>query len=139
MFVSRDATVTAPAYPARVGDFTRLRAWQLADELAAECRNAARDLPAFERDDLADQLRRAATSIPLNIAEGESKPTLRGRLASLRIARTSVDEVRAILSQVRRARYLHLERQVGLERLRDETGRTLFGLIRMLERRLGES
>jgi four helix bundle protein len=47
-----------------------LEVWQVAMQLAQGCFEAAKRLPASERYGLGDQMRRAAASIPANIAEG---------------------------------------------------------------------
>jgi len=53
--------------------FKDLKAWQQAMELAALAYNLAKQLPDIERFALADQMRRSATSIPSNIAEGQKR------------------------------------------------------------------
>ena len=50
---------------------------------------------------LADQLRRASISIPLNIAESSGKPTMRDRQRFMSIARGSAMECGAILDVCR--------------------------------------
>jgi four helix bundle protein len=51
-------------------DFRNLDVWQNAHQLTLEVYNATRAMPPEERYGLTSQLRRAATSIPANIAEG---------------------------------------------------------------------
>jgi four helix bundle protein len=51
-------------------DYHQLEIWQRAMTYAVEVYRLAALLPDFERYNLASQLRRAATSVPLNIAEG---------------------------------------------------------------------
>ncbi|HEX9796763.1 MAG TPA: four helix bundle protein, partial [Anaerolineales bacterium] len=52
--------------------FERLEVWDLSLELIDEMYAVAERLPSKERFNLAQQLRRAATSISLNVAEGST-------------------------------------------------------------------
>ena len=56
--------------PARISSYRDLKAYQMAYHLALDIHKKTREFPAFERRELASQLRRAAVSVPLNIAEG---------------------------------------------------------------------
>src|SRR5947209_20495005 len=60
-------------YTAAMPPYRNLKAWEHAERLAVECVKASRGFPEFEQHSLADQLRRAAYSVPLNIAEGSAK------------------------------------------------------------------
>jgi four helix bundle protein len=53
-----------------VGDYRRLQVWQRAHRLTLDVYQATRTLPKEELFGLTSQLRRAALSIPANIAEG---------------------------------------------------------------------
>ena len=53
--------------------YRNLKAWEHATTLAVACVKAARRFPDYEQDGLANQLRRAAYSIPINIAEGSAR------------------------------------------------------------------
>jgi len=54
----------------REGTYRDLIAWQICRRLVSEIYRATSDWPANERFGLTSQLRRAAVSIPANIAEG---------------------------------------------------------------------
>lgn len=51
-------------------DFRELKVWEKAHALALEVYQRTKDFPAEERYALTRQIRRCATSIPTNIAEG---------------------------------------------------------------------
>lgn len=54
-------------------DFTKIKAWQLADDLAVVVYKVTRQFPREEIYGLTSQLRRAASSVPANIAEGANR------------------------------------------------------------------
>jgi len=56
-------------------DFTRLQVWQKSHALTLDVYRVTRSFPSDERYGLAQQLRRAAASIPANIAEGAGRHT----------------------------------------------------------------
>jgi four helix bundle protein len=122
-----------------VGTHKNLKAWQHAKVLAVGCANAARRFPPQEQRALADQLRRAAYSAALNIAEGSGRHGARDYRKFLVTARASLDEVEAILEIAKDLGYLDIEAFAHLEARRDEAARTLFGLVRSLDRHLTAS
>jgi four helix bundle protein len=107
-----------------------LKAWQHAQRLAVECVKAASRFPEYEQGALADQLRRACYSIPLNIAEGTSRKGAREYRRFLDTAWGSLAEVQTALELARDVGYLELADYGRLEALATETSNTLFGLLR---------
>lgn len=114
-----------------------LKAWQYAQRLAVACTKAAHDFPDFEQLALADQLRRASYSIPLNIAEGNSRKGTRDYRRFLDIAWGSLAEVQTALVIARDVGYLEPAEFGRLEALATETSKTLFGLLRKISRVAG--
>src|SRR5947199_9954309 len=62
-----------PRLSSRMSHYKTLKAWQHAQRLAIEGVRTARTFPDYEQSGLADQLRRACYSVPLNIAEGNTR------------------------------------------------------------------
>jgi four helix bundle protein len=58
-----------------VSDYERLDVWRAAHALALAIYQATSTFPADERFGLAAQMRRAAASIPMNLAEGSGRST----------------------------------------------------------------
>lgn len=58
---------------AKLESFQGLRVWQLSMDLAEACYRVTRRFPGEERFGMTSQIRRAAASIPANIAEGYSR------------------------------------------------------------------
>jgi len=77
-------------------DYERLDVYQCALRFAALSFRILQAIPR-PQSDLADQLRRAATSIPLNIAEGAGKTTNKDRARYYATARGSAMECGAVL------------------------------------------
>src|SRR3989449_4676262 len=100
---------TRSPYVFPMGDFKELKAWQYARKLAVLSKDTIARLPESERDALADQWRRAAYSVALNIAEGASRRGVKDFRKHLDIARASLHEVEAILDLVLALEYFRPE------------------------------
>jgi len=111
--------------------FEKLSVWQEALTLARYCYVIARALPGFENFGLSDQLRRAATSILLNIAEGSGSETDKEFLRFLFVARKSLYEVVAVIKFIE-VEHSGVATQEVLKQV-DVVGKLLNGLIRKLK------
>jgi four helix bundle protein len=78
-------------------DFRRLQVWTKARELAVGIDGLTRGFPRRDRGVMAGQLRRAALSIPANIAEGCGKGSRKETLRFLQIAAGSARETESHL------------------------------------------
>ena len=86
-------------------DHERLEVYQLTIEFLAQTLPRIEGFPRGHAK-LADQMRRAATSIPLNIAEGAGKPSGPDRRRFYAIARGSAMECGAVLDVCRLLRLI---------------------------------
>lgn len=75
-----------------VHDFRRLKVWQLSRELAVVVDSVTRNFPRRDGGMISKQLRRAALSIPANIAEGCGKSSRKDTVRFLSIALGSAKE-----------------------------------------------
>ncbi len=116
-------------------DFRDLVLWQKAMELAAEAHRTTLKLPRHELFGMAAQVRRAAVSVPSNIAEGSGRRTTREFIAFLRIARGSLSELRTQLLLAEKIGYLSETDLSSATGLSDEVGRLLNAVIRGLRQR----
>lgn len=112
--------------------YRNLKAWEHAQRLAIECVKAARRFPDYEQDSLANQLRRAAYSIPINIAEGSARKGSREYKRFLDIASGSLAEVETILGIAKELGYIPTADYTRLDAQASEAGKTLYGLLRKI-------
>ena len=106
--------------------------WQCAMDLQVEVYRVADRLPARERYAMADQLRRAASSIPANIAEGNARAHRREYLHFLSIARGSLAELASHSESARRLGYLRATDLANTSLLIRRVRQLLTGLIARL-------
>jgi len=115
--------------------FRDLVAWQRAMALVLEVYKVTHGFPREEVFGLSSQLRRAAVSVPSNIAEGQGRST-RGEFAHfLGHARGSLAEVETQLEIAKGLGLIKHEDFEKLMKLVSETGRPLLGLTDAIRRR----
>ena len=107
----------------------RLKVWAIAHQFFLKVHRASGSWPKAERYELTSQVRRAAFSVPANIAEGASRSGPREFRHFLDQARGSLAEVSYGLLAAKELGYLSEEAWAELERTRDETSRLLWGLL----------
>ena len=113
-----------------------LEVWQQAMDLAVACYQATKAFPRDELFGLTSQIRRAASSIPANIAEGQGRRTTKEFLNFLSIARGSLKEVETHLILSSRIGLLTTQMLELLLIKTDSISRMMTGLRRSLENRL---
>lgn len=86
--------------------YTQLKVWQKGMDMVEEIYRITLKLPECERFGLISQLRRAAISVPSNIAEGYSRMTTKEYINFLSIARGSNAELETQLLICKRLNYL---------------------------------
>lgn len=115
-----------------MGHFKKLKAWQHARALAILSKSAIARLPTSEHNGLADQWKRASYSVVLNIAEGASRVGTKEFRRHLTSARSSLDEIEAIIDLTIAFNYFRPEELAKVEAVRDECAKTVYGLLRKL-------
>ena len=115
-------------------DHTKLRAFELADEVALFTYVETRNFPKDEMYGLTSQMRRAAVSVPSNIVEGCARESQAEFLRFLEIAFASLRELRYQFGLSRRLGYFDENRFIGCDSKLLETEKVLGSLIRSLHR-----
>ena len=120
-----------------VKSFEELNAWRKAHELVLAVYRVTAKFPKDERFGVVSQLRRAASSIPANIAEGFGRRSTKDFLRYLEISGGSLEETRYFLRLSLDLHYLEEAEFKSLRESCDEVGRLLGGLEQALRKRLG--
>ncbi len=97
-----------------IRDFRNLNVWNEAVELAIQVYAASQNFPQHELRGLTGQLRRAAVSIPCNIAQGRSRRFSSEFIQYLSIARGLLAEVQTYLGIAARLGYLSPQSEIDL-------------------------
>src|SRR5262245_1403574 len=113
-----------------VRSYQDLIAWQKAMDLVVGVYKVTGGFPKEEQFWLTNQLRRAAVSIPSNIAEGQGRKTTRDFVHFLYVARGSLQEAETQLLIAERLQFLNRKKCTDLFDLNSEVGRLISGLIR---------
>jgi four helix bundle protein len=92
-----------------INNFRDLRVWQAGMDLVEQMYKLTQGFPAQEVYGLTSQMRRAAVSIPSNIAEGHTREHTKEYLHHLSIAQASLAELQTQIEIARRLNYLSLE------------------------------
>ena len=103
---------------------------QKAMQLVVDIYNLIRLLPKEETYGLSDQMRRAAISIPSNIAEGNARSSQKDMVHFLYIAQGSRAELETQLELCELVGYISKERLEHVLMQTQEIGRMLSGLIK---------
>ena len=110
-----------------------LEAWQFGMRLVEHCYKETKQFPLDERYGLTAQLRRAAVSIPANVAEGACRHTTSVYINHVSIALGSHAELETCVEIACRLGYISAATKRALFDVSDSTGRLLNGLFRSLE------
>ena len=109
--------------------FSDLRVWQHAMDLTFEVYQSTRTFPREEMYGLSSQMRRAAVSVPSNIAEGRGRFSNKELVHFLFNARGSLLDLETQVILATRLGYLSAERSENLKRMVSDTAKMLNGLV----------
>lgn len=117
--------------------FKDLVVWQKALALSVACYQLTRRFLKDEMYGMTAQIRRAAVSVPANIAEGHGREHTRSFVQFLRIAQGSLKELETHLLISEQVQLARTDALAPLYGLTDEVGRMLRALVRTLENKIG--
>ncbi|MGH9408305.1 MAG: four helix bundle protein [Vicinamibacterales bacterium] len=123
----------------QIKSHTDLEAWQVGMEMVTGMYKVTARFPGEERYGLTAQIRRAAVSVPSNVAAGQGRGAGRGTIHFLRIALGSLAEVDTQLEIAIRLGFVPASVCEDVRELMVSTGKLVSGLRRAKLRRLGLS
>lgn len=109
---------------------TKLNVYHFSQELALECYRVTKQFPPDERFAMVQQIRRAAISVHLNIAEGSSRKSLAERNRYYEISRGSVIEIDSAIGIAFKLEYVKIEEIRALGETIIKTFKLLSGMIK---------
>ena len=116
-----------------IQSYKDLRVWQMAMDLAVAAYALTKAFPIDERFGLTSQIRRAAASVPANIAEGYGRESRGAYMQQLRVAQGSLKELETHIILAQRVEILATNGTGPILQQCDDVGRMLRGLVRSLE------
>jgi len=117
-----------------VRDYRNILAWQRADDMTVAVYECTTKFPREEVYGVTSQLRRAAYSVPANIAEGSARESVKDYLHFLYIARASLTETQYFIHLSLRLGFTDVKSHDSLMGAVKSTFRTLHGLIKAVEK-----
>jgi four helix bundle protein len=115
-------------------DYKKIKAWQLADELAISVYKTTMSFPREEMFGLTTQMRRACVSVPANIVEGSARNYMKEYLQFLYVAMGSLYELGYYIGFSHRIGYMEDNDFNRLSSLHEGTTKTLRALINYIEK-----
>lgn len=128
------AAAVIESMSSKLGSYQELEIWKRGIDLATQVYSLSRVFPQEEAFGLTNQVRRAAYSIPANIAEGWGRGRTREFLHFLRVARGSLKELETALILAEKIRLIKILSAIQAEL--EVLSKQLLTMMRKLESRL---
>ena len=120
----------------KTSDYKELQVWHKAIDLVVEIYKISKLLPKEETYGTSDQIRRSAVSIPSNIAEGQSRNSIKEFIQFLSIARGSLAELETQLLICIKVNMLSEDNITEAQNIITEIGKMIKGLMNKLNSQL---
>lgn len=115
--------------------YRELEIWQVGMDIAEAAYRLTADFPADERYGLVSQMRRAAVSIPANIAEGWGRNSQANLANFVKIARGSASELETLVELAKKLKLITEEGAI-LAALLNTFGRKSYAFLAKVEKTL---
>lgn len=115
---------------ATIRSFKDLLVWQKSHLLTLEIYTITKTFPRSEEYGLVNQIKRAAVSVPSNIAEGFKRKSKKDSCHFYNIAEASLEEIRYQLILASDLHYINQSKYDRLESIAEEVSKLLNGWIK---------
>jgi four helix bundle protein len=133
--MTMQSNITPQTERTKVTSYRDLVVWARAMDLVELCYKLSMQIPQSEIYGLTNQIRRAAASIPANIAEGHGRMNLGDYLQQLSIANGPLKELETHMMIAGRLDYVHEDEIIPALEACSEIGRMLDSLIQKLRQK----
>ena len=116
----------------KVTNFKDLIVWQKSHQLTLEIYKITSHFPPDERFGIVNQMRRAAYSIPSNIAEGYSRKSRKEYLQFLNFAKGSLQELKYFIILSHDLNYISYDDKIKLDNSTEEISKILYKFTKNL-------
>ncbi len=113
-----------------IDTFKEIIAWKKSHELALSVYKITESFPKKEEFGLSSQLRRAAVSIPSNLAEGYKRRSGKDSVHFYNISEGSLEELKYQVLLAKDLEYINDDQFKQISEIADETGRLIYGWIK---------
>ena len=113
--------------------FKDLIVWQKSHFFVLEIYSITASFPNEEVFALTSQMRRAAVSVPANIAEGFKKRTLANKLNYISHSEGSLEELKYYLILAKDLQYINVEKYESLESMTEEISKLISGYMKTIK------
>jgi four helix bundle protein len=117
----------------KIESYKDLVVWQKGIELVNELYTVTKEFPKEEMFGLTNQIRRAAVSVPANIAEGWGRNSTKNYIQFIRISIGSLYEIETQLVIANNQNYITNQKKSTLSEKIDELGKMLNTLLKKLD------
>jgi four helix bundle protein len=117
----------------KIESYKDLIVWQKGIELVNEIYVLTKRFPKEEIYGLTNQMRRAAVSIPANIAEGWGRNSTKNYIQFIRISRGSLYEIETMIVIAKNQNYIDEDQKLSIAMRIDELGKMLNKLLSSLD------
>jgi four helix bundle protein len=122
----------------KMTSYRDLDVWKRGVNLVTELYRLTSDFPNSELYGITNQIRRAAVSVPANIAEGWGRESSKNYVQFLRTSRGSLFELETLITIANNLDYLSPDQSSGIRKEIDELGRMLNTIIQKINTRINE-